>query len=52
MFFFLSYEGDRVVQGVSTKTLVATPYLISKVTNPAIVQEISLLPLPNRSYHR
>ncbi len=49
-FYFLNYEGSRVVQGASNTTKVPTPLVIGKIKNPLIVQELATLPLPNQAY--
>jgi carboxypeptidase family protein len=45
-FFFVNYEGDRVVSGSSTSGETATPALIASVSNPQIAKELSLMPAP------
>ncbi len=45
-FFFGNYEGDRTVVGNTVSGLTASPALIASVANPAIKQELSLMPAP------
>ena len=44
-FFFFNYEGDRVVAGNSSTGNTPTPALIASVSNPAVAQELSFLPV-------
>jgi hypothetical protein len=45
-FFFLNYEGDRVISGSSTSGNTPTQALIASVSNPRIRQELSFMPAP------
>jgi outer membrane receptor protein involved in Fe transport len=38
LFFFFNYEGDRIVRGRDITGNVASPLLLSQITNPALVQ--------------
>src|SRR6266446_4192685 len=38
LFFFFNYEGDRIVRGRDITGNIATPTLLSQITNPALVK--------------
>ena len=38
LFFFFNYEGDRIVRGRDITGNIASPLLLSQITNPALVK--------------
>jgi Carboxypeptidase regulatory-like domain/TonB dependent receptor len=44
VFFFFNYEGAQAIQGETVSGTVPTPFLLQEIANPALRQNLELLP--------